>query len=91
MYTVYMNFCYPFYPIVQLHYKYELMVSLKTVWILISWLLFYTQRPADLDLHCIQKRVYDFKKSNVHHLVKTGLDKAKIFSVNCKYFLTHNF
>ena len=26
-------------------------VALKTVWILISWLL---QKPADLDLHCLQ-------------------------------------
>ena len=27
-------------------------VALKTVWILISWLL---QKPADLDLHCLQE------------------------------------
>ena len=27
-------------------------VALKTVWILISWLL---QEPADLDLHCLQE------------------------------------
>ena len=26
-------------------------VALKTVWILISWLL---QKPADMDLHCTQ-------------------------------------
>ena len=29
-----------------------LLVALKTVWILISWLL---QKPADLDLHCLQE------------------------------------
>ena len=28
---------------------------MKTVWILISWLL---QKPADLDLHCVQKKCY---------------------------------
>ena len=27
-------------------------VALKTVWIMISWLL---QKPADLDLHCLQE------------------------------------
>ena len=27
-------------------------VALKTAWILISWLL---QKPADLDLHCLQE------------------------------------
>ena len=27
-------------------------VALKTVWILISWLF---QKPADLDLHCLQE------------------------------------
>ena len=31
------------------------MTELKTVWILISWLL---MKPADLDLHCFQKRMY---------------------------------
>ena len=31
----------------------SLHVALKTVWILISWLL---QKPADLDLHCLQRR-----------------------------------
>ena len=29
-------------------------VALKTVWILISWLI---QKPADLDLHCLQDRL----------------------------------
>ena len=29
-------------------------VALKTVWILISWLL---KKPADLDLHCLQKEL----------------------------------
>ena len=28
-------------------------VALKTVWILISWLL---KKPAELELHCIQER-----------------------------------
>ena len=31
-------------------------VALKTVWILISWLL---QKPADLDLHCFQEKPAD--------------------------------
>ena len=30
-------------------------VALKTLWILISWLL---QKPADLDLHCLQESLY---------------------------------
>ena len=29
---------------------------MKTVWILISWLL---QKPADLDLHCLQEKPAD--------------------------------
>ena len=31
-------------------------LALKTVWILISWLL---QKPADLDLHCLQEKPAD--------------------------------
>ena len=31
------------------------LVALKAVWILISWLL---QKPADLDLHCLQESWY---------------------------------
>ena len=31
-------------------------LALKTVWILISWLL---QKPADLDLHCFQEKPAD--------------------------------
>ena len=38
-------------------------VALKTVWILISWLL---KKPADLDLHCLQESIcmvsYCFRK-----------------------------
>ena len=37
--------------------------GLKIVWILISWLLI---KPADLDLHYIQKKVKNFEKKNVH-------------------------
>ena len=29
-------------------------VAVKTLWILISWLL---QKPADLDLHCLQELI----------------------------------
>ena len=31
-------------------------LALKTVWILISWLL---KKPADLDLHCLQEKPAD--------------------------------
>ena len=31
-------------------------LALKTVWILISWLL---QKPTDLDLHCLQEKTAD--------------------------------
>ena len=33
----------------------------ETAWILSSWL-----KPADLDLHCFQKRVYNFRISDVN-------------------------
>ena len=32
------------------------------MWILISWI---HQKPADLDLHCFQKREYSFEEKNV--------------------------
>ena len=44
-------------------------VVLKTVWILISWFL---QKPADLDLHCLQER---YKFICTIGQVKFSLDK----------------
>ena len=38
----------------------------KTVWLQISW---HHQKPADLDLHCFQKRVWYFEKKNTIHLL----------------------
>ena len=42
-------------------------VALETVWILIGWL---HQKPADLDLHCLQESWY---------LVSYCFDKSKLF------------
>ena len=42
----------------------DLSCGWKTVWIQNSWLI---QKPADLDLHCFQKRVSNFEKKSMHH------------------------
>ena len=44
-------------------------LALKTVWILISWLL---QKPADLDLHCLQEKPAD---QDLHFLQEKPADQ----------------
>ena len=49
------QFCISYFHILINYYELTYL-ALKTVWILISWLL---QKPADLDLHCFQKKPAD--------------------------------
>ena len=70
-------------------------LALKTVWILISWLL---QKPADLDLHCLQEKPADQEPYYLQELINiwfhTVFEKNKLFK-HCKvlanlFFRTSN-
>ena len=70
-------------------------LALKTVWILISWLL---QKPADLDPHCLQEKPSDQDPYCLHELIyiwfHTVFEKNKLFK-HCKvlanlFFRTSN-
>ena len=61
-------------------------LALKTVWILISWLL---QKPADLDLHCLQEKPADQDPYCLHELIHiwfhTVFEKNKRYKLICSF------